>query len=113
MVPPVCFGDLAWRFFRRSRHYPEGPPPAFSREELRAAFRPHSPLAHTLRVPRERLFIVAGRGDRIVPPEHPSALWRHWGEPAIHWFNGGHLTPFGRRRIVGDVVQHLKGLDIL
>lgn len=113
MVPPVCIGDMAWRFFTRSRHYREGLPPAFSHPEPRAAFRPHSPLAHAPRVPRKRLLIVAGRGDRIVPPEHPSALWRHWGEPAIHWYNGGHLSPFGRRRIVASVRAHLERLDIL
>jgi surfactin synthase thioesterase subunit len=113
MAPPVCIGDLAWRFFTRSRHYASGRAPAFSRPELRAAYRIHSPLAHPPRVPRERLFIVAGRGDRIVPPEHPGSLWRHWGEPGIHWFDGGHLSPFGRRRIVARVREHLESLDIL
>ncbi len=113
MAPPVCIGDMAWRFFARSRHYRAGRRPAFSQPELRAAYRAHSPLAHAPRVARERLLIVAGRGDRIVPPEHPSALWRHWGEPGIHWFDGGHLSPFGRRRIVARVREHLEGLAIL
>ncbi len=113
MVPPVCIGDMAWRFFTRTRHHRSGRSTSFTRAELRAAYRPHSPLAHPLRVPRERLLIVAGRADRIVPPEHPSALWRHWGEPGIHWFSGGHLSPFGRRRIVARVRRHLEDLDVL
>ena len=57
--------------------------------------------------------LVVGLGDRIVPPEHASALWRHWGEPAIHWFHGSHLARFGRAGIIDAVVRHLEGIGIL
>lgn len=112
MAPPVCMGDLAWRFFERTAHARRGGPAALTAQALRRAFRVHSPLAHPLRVPRERVLIVAGRGDRIVPPEHPAALWRHWREPALHWFSGSHLAPFGRGRIVAAVLSHLRGLGL-
>ena len=117
MVAPVCIGDLAWRFFTRSRHY-QNPPvdglhPSFDQQELRRAFRVHSPLAHRLVLPRDRVLIVAGRGDRVVPPEHPNALWPHWDEPRIHWFNGSHLAPFGRGRIVRTIDRHLRRIGIL
>ncbi|MDX2170527.1 MAG: hypothetical protein SF182_25870 [Deltaproteobacteria bacterium] len=111
MVPPVCIGDLAWRFFARSRR--AGDAAAYTHAELRATYRVHSPLSHRLRVPRERVLIIAGRGDRIVPPEHPHALWRHWDGPAIHWFSGSHLAPFGRAGIVAAGVAHLERLGIL
>ena len=113
MVPPVCIGDLAWRFFTQTRHYREGGAPALTRQELRRAFRIHSPLAHPLRISPERVMIVAGRGDRIVPPEHPAALWSHWGEPRIHWFSGSHLTPFGRGTIARAILDHLESIEIL
>jgi len=109
MVPPVCIGDLAWQFFRRSRRRET---PAFAYDELRRHYRVHSPLAHPLRTPRERCLIVAGRGDRVVPPEHPHALWHHWEHPAIHWFSGGHLSPFGRAGIATAVLDHLAGLGL-
>jgi len=111
MVPPVCIGDLAWRFFARSRRYRGDRAPAFSREELRAAYRVHSPLTFPLLVPRERVLIIAGRGDRIVPPEHPYALWRHWQHPEIHWFSGSHLAPFRRGALVRRIVRHIE--DVL
>ena len=113
MVPPVCIGDLAWRFFAGSRRRRDGSAPAYGRDELRAMYRVHSPLTFALRVPKERVLIIAGRGDRIVPPEHPHALWRHWGEPRIHWFSGSHLAPFGREGIVAAAADHLARLDIL
>ncbi len=113
IVPPVCIGDLAWRFFRETRHHREGGAPALSQLDLRRAFRVHSPLAHPLRIARERVMIVAGRGDRIVPPEHPAALWKHWGEPRIHWFSGSHLAPFSRARISREILDHLGSIGIL
>jgi pimeloyl-ACP methyl ester carboxylesterase len=113
IVPPVCIGDIAWRYFEQTRHYQRGGPAALSREELHRGFRVHSPLTHELAIPRERALIVAGRGDRIVPPEHPAALWRHWGEPAIHWFSGSHLAPFGRAGVVKAIHAHLERLAIL
>jgi hypothetical protein len=58
-----------------------------------------SPLALAPRVPREGRFIYAGTVDRIVKPEHPRALWRHWEEPEIHWFSGGHVLGVFHRSI--------------
>lgn len=113
IVPPVCIGDLAWGFFERTRHHARGGRSAMTRDELRRAFRVHSPLAHPLRAPRDGVLIVAGRGDRIVPKEHPAALHAHWGAPAIHWFSGSHLAPFGRGRVVQEIERHLATLRIL
>ena len=113
MVPPVCIGDLAWRFFATSRAQGQGSAPAYTLGELRAMYRVHSPLTFPLRIERRRALIVAGRGDRIVPPEHPHALWEHWGRPAIPWLSGSHLAPFGRDRLVAAVVDHLRGLESL
>jgi pimeloyl-ACP methyl ester carboxylesterase len=113
MVSPVCMGDLAWRFLSKSRSSGDEAGSTFSLEEMRTAFWIHSPLAHPLRIPRRRALIVAGRGDRVVPPEHSHALWQHWGRPAIHWFSGSHLAPFGRRAVVAAIVRHLEQLEIL
>ncbi|HZR82367.1 MAG TPA: alpha/beta hydrolase family protein [Candidatus Binatia bacterium] len=113
IVPPACFGDLAWRFFPATRSSREAALTALTYEELRIAYRVHSPLTYQPRIARERLMIVAGRGDRIVPPEHPFALWRHWGEPAIHWFQGSHLAPFGRPGITAAVRTHLARIGVL
>jgi hypothetical protein len=49
-------------------------------------------------LPKDRLMIVAGLGDRMAPPEQSELLWEHWGRPEIHWFPGSHLLHFGRGR---------------
>jgi len=64
--------DLDWRLIRAISHVV-------------------SPLAFPPRVPSEKCFIYAGIADRVVRPDQPRALWRHWGHPEIHWFSGGHV----------------------
>jgi pimeloyl-ACP methyl ester carboxylesterase len=101
MVAPVCFGDLAYRFMTASRRYRDARGSRLEYEEFRDLYRVHSPLTHALRLRHDRVLIVAGRGDRIVPTEHPNWLWAHWDRPRIHWLAGGHIAPFGRRHAVG------------
>lgn len=113
LVPPVDIADLGWRFYERGRRRRRGQEPPLSRAEHEAAYRVHSPLTFALQVPKERVLIVAGRGDRVVPAEHPQALWLHWGKPALLWFTGSHVAPFGRRRIIARIVEHLASIGIL
>ncbi|NND66186.1 MAG: hypothetical protein HKN19_01245 [Halioglobus sp.] len=113
VVPPACMGDLAWRVYRDTGHYRAGADPVLNEANMRAAFYLHSPLAHPLRLPPERTLIVAGAGDRIVPPEHPTALWRHWQRPDILWLRGSHMAAVGNRRLVQGVTRHLERLAIL
>jgi len=108
IVPPVCMGDLAWRFYTRSRQYRNRSTPPFSYDELRRMYRVHSPLAFAPRIDKQRLLIVAGRGDQIVPPEHPHSLWQHWDQPDIYWFSGSHLAPFRRGQMAARIVSHLE-----
>src|SRR6185369_1090807 len=37
-------------------------------------FAVHTPTTRPARLPRERLFVIAGRGDRITPPDHAEAI---------------------------------------
>lgn len=48
----------------------------------------------TPRLPRERLLFVAGIHDRLLSAHRTHALWQRWGEPAIHWYDAGHLGIF-------------------
>lgn len=49
-----------------------------------------SPLAMEPLPPEERLGILAGAGDRVIPASEAHSLWRHWGEPRIVWHQGTH-----------------------
>ena len=113
LVPPACMGDLAWRVFSDTGIHKVSMDAILTEENMRAAFYIHSPLAHPRKIAKERILIAAGAGDRIVPPEHPSALWEHWGQPKIHWLRGSHMSPVTSGVLMGVLTEHLETLDIL
>lgn len=52
-----------------------------------------SPLALAPGTPAERCYIYAGLVDRLAHPvEQAAELARHWGDPHVLWFSGGHIT---------------------
>ena len=67
-----------------------------SDELLTRSFALHSPLTYPAVVPKRRLLIVRGLGDKLAPPEQASMLWEHWGRPRMHSFAGSHVLHFGR-----------------
>lgn len=66
------------------------------RDLVAAAAAVHSPLTYAPRLPKDRLMVIGGRGDRLAPPEQSELLWEHWERPAIHWFPGSHVLHFSR-----------------
>ena len=67
------------------------------RDLLAASAAVHSPLNYAPRLPRDRLMVIGGRGDRLAPPEQSVLLWEHWERPALHWFPGSHVLHFSRQ----------------
>lgn len=59
---------------------------------MREVARVVSPLAMQPKVPHAHRHLFAAVGDRIVIPDHQRDLWRHWEEPEIVWYQGGHCT---------------------
>ena len=54
------------------------------------------------------LILFAGVADRLVPPDQPRDLWRHWGRPRIVWYQGGHLTFWLHREVRALVGEALR-----
>ena len=68
-----------------------------SLEDLQDVFSVVSPLVLESRVPKETRMIFGGIGDRVVPAEQITALYRHWDEPRMVWYQGGHVSfPFAK-----------------
>jgi hypothetical protein len=93
-----------------SQWYPASVVPQLARRALRLpeddwlrAMNVHSPLNYAPIVPKDRLMVVGGLGDRLAPPEQSILLWEHWDRPSIHWFLGSHVMHFGRRGYLQDM----------
>jgi pimeloyl-ACP methyl ester carboxylesterase len=94
---------------------PAGPLFALARRRVgvdQAAYRAtiglHSPLKFPAVLPRERLFVIGGLGDRLAPPEQSVLLWEPWARPRIHWYPGGHILHLGRARYLREVGRFLR-----
>lgn len=113
IIPAVSMSALMWRHGAGSPARRRAARVGVTQELLDDAFAIHSPLSRPLAVARERCLIVAGRGDRITPPDQAERLWAHWGEPAIHWFAGGHLVQIGRGDAFRAIRRHLAGIGAI
>jgi pimeloyl-ACP methyl ester carboxylesterase len=58
----------------------------------------HSPLNYPVLLPKDRLLVIGGEGDRVSPPAQTTALWEHWQKPELHWFPGSHVVHVDRAR---------------
>lgn len=106
MIPAVSMAKLMWRHGENSPARIRAAKAGITEDLLVDAFAVHAPTTRPSRVPRERLAVIAGRGDRITPPEQAEALAAHWGVD-IAWFDGGHLAQVGRGDALRDVRRKL------
>ena len=110
MIPMVSMADLLWKHGANHPIRKEALERGITLELTRSLYRVHSPLERPPLLPPERLMVAAGRGDRICPPAHVERLWEHWNRPAMHWFPGGHILHFRRRRLFDEVVRFIGAL---
>jgi pimeloyl-ACP methyl ester carboxylesterase len=103
MIPAVSMARLMWRHGETSPVRRRAMSAGITEDLLVDAFAVHAPTTREPRVPRERLYVIAGRGDRITPPDHAEELARHWGSEIL-WFDGGHLAQVGR----GDAMRTVR-----
>lgn len=73
------------------------------------AMRVVSPLHHDPLLDRDRLFIIAGLGDRLAPPTHAERLWEHWDRPPVHAFPGNHVLHVSRGAYLRRIGRFIRG----
>jgi pimeloyl-ACP methyl ester carboxylesterase len=72
-----------------------------------------SPLSYQPAIPREKLMIVGGVGDRLAPPKHSRLLWDHWERCRIHWFPGSHIIHLDRGAYLREIARFLHKTQFL
>ena len=79
--------------------------------EARHMLAVHSPLTYEPVIPKERLMVIAGAGDRLAPPKHARLLWDHWDRCRIHWFPGNHLLHLDKGKYLKEIARFLKEIE--
>jgi pimeloyl-ACP methyl ester carboxylesterase len=95
IIPAVSFARLMWGHGETSPAKKKAANAGITEDMLVDAFEVHAPTTRPPRVPSDRLYVIAGKGDRITPPDHAEALAKHWGTDVL-WFDGGHLAQLGK-----------------
>ncbi|HEU4731182.1 MAG TPA: hypothetical protein VFT22_24985 [Kofleriaceae bacterium] len=111
MIPAASIAQLMWRHGEHSPARRHAIKAGITEDLLSDAFAVHAPMTRPARLPAERLFVIAGRGDRITPPDQAEALAAHWGV-GVRWFHGGHLAQLGRGDAIRDVRRELGALGL-
>jgi pimeloyl-ACP methyl ester carboxylesterase len=111
MIPAVSMARLMWSHGEASPARLAAARAGITEDLLADAFAVHAPTTRPPQLPRARLAVIAGRGDRITPPEHAEELARHWGVD-VAWFPGGHLAQIGRGEALRAVRRQLGSLGL-
>lgn len=111
MIPAVSMARLMWRHGASSPQRARAVKAGITEDLLVEAFAVHAPTTRPPRLAPERLFVIAGRGDRITPPEHAEQLAAHWSV-GVRWFDGGHLAQLGRGEPLREVRRALGQLGL-
>lgn len=110
IVPMVSMSDIAWKAVSKMSNFAEMKKQGLNKKTLERAYALHCPLSHQQATATDRILILAGLADNIVPSSHPRALWNHWGKPEMNWFRGGHMAQLKSRHAINKIVGFLKNI---
>lgn len=83
-------------------------------ERARPLFDTVSPLSLKPKVPLDRRLIIGGTLDQFVNSSTQIVpLWRHWDEPTLKWFHGGHVSYFWAKKVLACVEDKLRLAGLL
>jgi pimeloyl-ACP methyl ester carboxylesterase len=111
MIPAASLAELKWRHGEHTPARREAVKAGVTLDLFADVFTVHSPTTRPVRLPSERLFVIAGKADCICPPEHAQRIARHW-RTDLHWFPGGHVAQVGRGDAFRTVLTRLSALDL-
>lgn len=71
------------------------------------------PLTYKPKLPKDRLMIIGGAGDRLAPPKHSRILWDHWDRPRLHWFPGNHVLHLDQGKYLKEMSNFMRQTDFV
>jgi dienelactone hydrolase len=108
IVPMASMAQLAWEVLSKSPRSQELVASGITLKKLERIYRFHCPLSYSHAQSHEDILIVAGMADTVVPPGQPTTLWRHWGQPAMFWYKGGHLAEFNKTDVFDVIFKFIE-----
>lgn len=113
IVPMVSMAELAWEIITRDNGLAGLREHGLTLDLLEQVYRVHCPLTYLPKTAKDRMLIIAGIGDQIVPSRQPKLLWDHWKRPRISWFQGGHVAQLKRSRVFQEITSFFGDLKLI
>lgn len=113
VIAPASFADIFWYHGEDRPLRKAAKSEGLTLRDLRELMAVFCPLHYPLRLSKDRVFLVAGLGDRVVTPAHSVSLWSHWDGPRISWYPGSHLLHVGRSGYLGEIKDWINSLNLL
>lgn len=108
IIAPASFADILW-FHGEDRPIRKAAKAEnLDLDDLRDLMELFCPLHYDLEISSDDVFILAGIGDRVVPPCHSVAMWKHWNRPRISWYPGSHMLHVGRSKYIDEIMEWLE-----
>jgi len=111
----IPLADFARAMFRHAppEHLQAAEEAGIDQDRTRQVLRVVSPLVLEPKIDKKHRSIFAASADRLVPADQPRDLWRHWDEPHIEWYPGGHVTFRAHASVRRLVVESLRGAGLV
>lgn len=107
IIAPASFADILW-FHGEDRPLRQAAKAEnLGLEDLRELMEIFCPLHYEREISPEKIMVIAGLGDRIVPPCHSVSLWQNFDRPRISWFPGSHILHVGRSGYLDEILEWL------
>lgn len=113
MIPVASLASLMWHNGDGTDARRTAEAEGLTEERFTHAFEATQPTARTSRVDPERVLVIAGRRDRVIPRAHAERLRDHFDAREIVVFPGSHLVQTGRDVAFGAVLDLLEELEVL
>lgn len=112
IIPVASIPELMWRLGGGSEAHRAAVDTGLELDRFRGAFAATSPLQRAPLIDSERVLIIAGERDRVIPMDHPDSLRDHFGAREVVTFQGSHLVQVGMNGAFRVVLEFLEELGI-
>lgn len=114
-VPVASLSDLIfeWEPIGSFMRHVVFPSLSLDIEDARKLLAVCTPLSYRPVLPKSRLMVIGGVGDRLAPPKQARLLWDHWDRCRIHWFPGSHILHLDRGEYLRQLAHFFDDIDFV
>ncbi len=113
MIPVASLAGLMWHNGDGTEARRDAERQGLTKDRFVDAFAATAPTERAPKVDPDRVLVIAGKRDRVIPGEHAERLKGHFDAREVVLFPGSHLMQTGRDVAFGAVLDLLEELKVV